>query len=348
MNGKRIGVGLGWLSAVAAGAVLLPLLGSFGCSGSSDKSDPPEQDGGSGDPAPIATVDPPATPPPPPASPLPEQLNFDGGFPEAAPLPADSAVRTMWAVSDSNQLVKFTNLAPAAITMLPITGLASGERVMGIDFRAADGTLYAVGSTSRLYSINRTTGVASPVGLKSFTPQLEGIDFGAGMDPMTSAMRVQSDYDQNLHVDYLTGAATMDAMLAFAKGDANEGQSPNLVATAYTNSVTPAPTSTVLYALDSTRNLLTKLANPSDGQINTIGDLGVDISDVAGFDIWGGTPGTGAAKPLEAYAVLMSSIGKQDMTGLFTVDLTTGAATLIGVIGAVGTLPALHGLAVEP
>jgi hypothetical protein len=134
------------------------------------------------------------------------------------------------------------------------------------------------------------------------------------------------------------GSVMNDGLLAFAKGDVNEGQSPNLVASAYTNSVSPAPSATVLFAIDATRNLLTTHADPNDGQVTTVGDLGVDASDVAGFDIWGGSPGL----PMQAYALLMTD---PTTTGLYTTDLGSGAATLLD---AVGTNTALRGLAVEP
>lgn len=109
--------------------------------------------------------------------------------------------------------------------------------------------------------------------------------YGFDVNPVADKIRVHSDTDQNLRLDPTTGTAVVDGTLAFAAGDKNEGQSPNLIATAYTNSVSPAPTATTLYALDSTRNLLTKLATPNDGKVTTVGALGVDPSDVAGFEL---------------------------------------------------------------
>ena len=104
----------------------------------------------------------------------------------------------------------------------------------------------------------------------------------------------------------------------------NFRQSPNLVATAYTNSVDPAPIATELYAIDSTRNILTKIAKPNDSMVTTIGPLGVNIVDSAGFDIWG------SGVTLESYAVLR--VEDSTSTGLYNVNLTTGAATLIAPI----------------
>ncbi len=338
--------GVGVRVGLALVAIVAFLAGSAACTGSS--ADGQVADSG------VSSSPMPAVPAPfPPPSPLPDGFNLDGGpagdgdpatfdsgLSSAPPYdpPADPHVRTMWAVDGANQLVRFTADAPAAVTARALTGLAAGDRVMGIDFRPADGKLYAIGSTSRLYVVDRKTGIATAVGTKPFAPALAGIAFGLAVDPVADVLRVCSDYDQSLRLDPTAGTAVSDGMLAFAKGDVNEGQSPNLVANAYTNSVSPAPSATVLFAIDSTRNLLTTLANPNDGQVSTIGELGVDISDVAGFDIWGGSPG----KPMQAYAPLMTD---PTTTGLFAIDLGSGAATLLG---AVGTTTALRGLAVEP
>jgi len=333
-DGMRVGLGLGVLATLACVA------GGFGC-GSNGADAAMAGDGASvADPS-----SPPAPPPPAPPSPLPSQLQLDGGggaSDDAAALaPVDPGFRTMWAVDDANRLVRFTSTAPADVTMLAVTGLPVGERLLGVDFRPADGKLYALGATSRLYLVDRDKGVATAVGTKSFAPALAGSAFGFAVNPVADKLRVQSDYDQNLRLDPATGAATSDAMLAFAAGDPNQFQSPNLVASAYTNSVSGAPSDTVLFALDSTRDLLTKLVTPNDGQVTTIGSLGVDITDVAGFDIWGGSSAAGS-RPLQAFAVLMTDA---PTSSLYTIDLDSGVATLVGAIGSKG---ALHGLAIEP
>ena len=331
-DGIRVGLGLGVLATLACFA------GGFGCSGSG--ADPAE----AGFESPAADPSSPSTPPPPPPpSPLPSQLQLDGGgAADAAPAaPLDPGFRTMWAVDSTNRLVRFTSIAPADVTTLALSGLAAGEHVLGLDFRPADGKLYALGSTSRLYVVDRDKGVATAVGAKSFAPALAGSAFGFAVNPVADKLRVQSDFDQNLRLDPVTGLATSDGMLAFAAGDPNQFQSPNLIASAYTNSVSGAPADTVLFALDSTRDLLTKLVTPNDGQVTTVGSLGVDITDVAGFDIWGGTNAAGS-KPLQAFAVLMTDTAT---SSLYTIDLDSGAAT---VVGAIGAKSALQGLAIEP
>jgi hypothetical protein len=341
--------GIGVRVGLAVAAIAACVAGSIACSSAS--ADGADGQSGAGAPSSAAPAGPAAPFPPP--SPLPDGFNLDGGaafdgnpaaFDSGIPSnpaddpPVDPTIRTMWAVDGANQLVRFTADAPGTVTARALTGLAPGERVMGIDIRPADGKLYAIGSTSRLYVVDRKTGVATAVGAMPFAPALAGIAFALAVNPVADKLRVQSDYDQNLRLDPVTGGAMNDGMLAFAKGDVNERQSPNLVASAYTNSVSPAPSATVLFAIDSTRNLLTRFADPNDGQVTTVGDLGVDTSDVAGFDICGGSKGL----PMQAYALLMTD---PTTTGLYTIDLGSGAATLLG---AVGTSTALRGLAVEP
>ena len=76
----------------------------------------------------------------------------------------------------------------------------------------------------------------------------------------------------------------------------------------------------MLYAIDSTRNILTRLPSPNDGLVETVGALGVDFDSPAGFDI---------SKQGIAYGALHSGAE----TGLYTVDLGSGVATKVGTIG---------------
>ncbi len=81
--------------------------------------------------------------------------------------------------------------------------------------------------------------------------------------------------------------------------------------------------------------MLVSTINPNAGQLNTIGALGVDTSDFTGFDIFT------LAGVNTAYASLTTAGGG---AGLYTINLATGAATLIGAING----QALDGLAVAP
>ena len=220
-----------------------------------------------------------------------------------------------------------------------ITGVAAGETILGIDFRPATGQLYALGSTSRLYTINPATGVATATGTSPFSPSLNGTAFGFDFNPTVDRIRVVSNTRQNLRLHPETGAtAAVDETLAYGTLDSNAGTLPNVVAAAYTNPDNDPATGTLLYDLDSELGVLATQNPPNLGALNTVGALGVRSNDLVGFDI---------APSGIAYVVLKATgPGKPKQTcgnsDLYTVNLSTGAGTRIG---SVGTPMPIRGLA---
>src|SRR4051794_17907907 len=68
-------------------------------------------------------------------------------------------------LTSANTLVRFDTATPAVVTTVgPIAGLVGGDSIIGIDFRPATGELFGLGSGSRLYVINPTTGAAAQRG----------------------------------------------------------------------------------------------------------------------------------------------------------------------------------------
>jgi hypothetical protein len=63
-----------------------------------------------------------------------------------------------YAVDESNNLVIFNPSNIGTPVSKAITGLQTGESILGIDFRPVNGQLYALGSTSRLYVLNTSSG----------------------------------------------------------------------------------------------------------------------------------------------------------------------------------------------
>jgi len=196
--------------------------------------------------------------------------------------------RQMYAVDGSNQLREIDSDNPGEErSTVVITGMASGETMVGIDFNAADGQLYGVGSAGNVYTVNAATGAAARVGAGPVA-SLSGQFFGVDFNPVPNRLRIHSESGLNLRVDQTIGVlAATDGVLAFAAVDANAGATPNIVATAYTNSVTPAPTTTALFAIDSDLDVLVTLPNPNDGIMVTLGPLGVNTGDAAALDIAG-------------------------------------------------------------
>ncbi len=238
---------------------------------------------------------------------------------------------TMFAVTVGNTLLNFNPGTPGVINSARfIKGLASGENVVGIDFRPANGQLYALTDFSRLYIVNPTNGQATPVATTPFTPALNGQSFGVDFNPVPDRLRVVSDAGQNLRLNPNNGAvAGVDGALAFATGDANAGQNPNVVGVAYTNNYAGAPRTT-LFGIDSDLDALVMQGSadgapvsPNTGQLFTIGKLNVDTTDLVGFDI--------AQVSNAAFASLTATGATASQ--LYTINLATGAATLVGAIG---------------
>lgn len=237
---------------------------------------------------------------------------------------AESAMTSnylVYGVTVANNLVKFNSSRPNTIlSTTPITGVQGGETVLGIDFRPATGRLFALGSTGRIYMVNVATGAATLVG--TFTTPLLGTNFGFDFNPVPDRIRITSDLEQNLRANPNDGTNVVDGTLAYAAGDVNVGANPNIVASGYTNSFA-GTTSTTLYNIDSNLDILTTQNPPNNGTLNTVGTLGVDTTGEAGFDIGKGNN--------TALAALQVTGGTS--SALYSVNLMTGSAAIIGPIG---------------
>jgi hypothetical protein len=165
---------------------------------------------------------------------------------------------------------------------------------------------------------------------------LSGGRFGFDFNPTVDRIRLVSDGGQNLRLNPNDGTvAGMDTALAFAAGDPNAGQNPaGLVGSAYTNSF-QGSTSTTLFGINPNLGVLarqgtaagvTPAISPNTGQLFTIGSLGVAAN--------GGPVGFDIATPTNAGFVSLTPQGA-NRSQLYTVNLVTGAATLIGPIGGI-------------
>ncbi|MDI9635366.1 DUF4394 domain-containing protein [Geitlerinema splendidum] len=242
-------------------------------------------------------------------------------------------VPNAYALTSDNQLLGFNTTAPEAIlSTVNISGLAEGESLLGIDFRPADGQLYALGSTSQIYTIDTMTGTATAVGVP-LSPTVMGMGQGFDFNPVPDRIRVVNDSNQNLRLNPETGEAIVDGTLIFADGDANFGVDPAIVSAAYTNSIAGA-TTTALYGIDFLRDVLVLQNPPNDGILNTIGTgLGVNVNEFTSFDIRTmGTTNEAFAAIREAIPTGIASDGTS-ASSLYSIDLTAGTATLVGTIG---------------
>ena len=248
------------------------------------------------------------------------------------------AAELLYGVDTQNRLVTFTGETPTAISRIPFTGLPAGEQVVGLDVRPANKQVVALSGASRLYRIDVATGAATSIGAGSLAPALTGASFGFDFNPTVDRIRATSDARQNLRLHPDTGAtAFVDGTLTYAAGDAGASVTPRIVGSAYTNSVAGA-TTTTLFDIDAGRDFLTIQNPPNNGTLVSVGALGVDAGDNAGFDI--------SAVDGVAYAALQ--VAPSTSSGLYRIDLTTGRATLVGRIGGGTAIRALAAAGTAP
>lgn len=248
----------------------------------------------------------------------------------------EAPAATLYGTTIFGRLISFDSASPGTLVSdVPITGLTSQfEAVQGIDFRPATGQLYALGnapgSIFRLYTINTATGVATRVGSTDLT--LSGTFWGIDFNPTVDRIRLVSDTGTSLRVHPDTGALVATDTSTTPTG---------VVAVAYDRNDNDAATATTLYGLDSTTDSLVRIGgidgnpSPNGGVVTAIGLLGIDTTGFASLDIYNASTAFAAMAP-----------GAPIPSNLYTINLNTGAATLVGVIG--NGQDGLNGLAAVP
>ncbi len=233
-----------------------------------------------------------------------------------------------FALTSTGRLVTFDRADASLDTAIAISGLQGGETVFGIDVRAGGttpGELYALGSTGRLYVINTTSGVATLKATLAADASdttdafaaLSGSDFGVDFNTVSDRLRVVSDTGQNLRIDVDSGAVVTDTPLGGATAPR-----AGVSGAAYSNAFADACRNTLYYVDAATDQLLTT-ADPNGGAVGVVGALGVDATSALDLEIATAADGTNNAN-----AVLI--VG--GVPTLYTIDLTTGAATSVAAV----------------
>ncbi len=196
-----------------------------------------------------------------------------------APDPLTLPDQTVYALNNANQLLRLSlrnSNTPQAITT--ITGVASGERILSIDFRPATGQLYGVSDMSRLFVINTTTAEARALTTTAFMPAISGNVVGLDFNPTVDRIRLVTNTGQDLRLNPETG------LVAAVDGAINGVPGATISEVAYTNNRAGA-TSTTLYDIDPATDRLYIQNPPNNGTLTDVGSLGLDITGAAGFDI---------------------------------------------------------------
>jgi len=253
--------------------------------------------------------------------------------------PVATVAGDVFVLTASNKLLSFDRATPGTIrTTATVTGLQAGENLLGIDYRPADGMLYGVGSTGRIYTLNGTTGAAT---LKStlaadttdttlpFTA-LAGTEFGVDFNPVADRLRLVSNTGQSLRINVDTGATTTDG--AINGGAVNTA----ITAAAYTNSFAGTG-STTLFVIDAANGTLYTQNPPNNGTLALPLPLGLTATAVAGFDI--------DSRTNTGYAVM--TVG--GVRGFYTLNLAApvAPATQATLVAAINVTEELRGVALK-
>jgi hypothetical protein len=136
---------------------------------------------------------------------------------------AAHAAEGFTAVTAGGQVAHFhSDSKPGLINPVKVTGLAAGERIVGLD-RAASGELLALTSSGRIDVLDAKTGKATPKFAAAVTAPVDpkaALTFAVAPDG-ASARIITAGRDVSINLT--TGAASNGTGLTFAAGDAHAG-----------------------------------------------------------------------------------------------------------------------------
>ena len=259
---------------------------------------------------------------------------------------------TGYGLTDSNDLVVFDDLADLSSMR---TVKLSGPKLSGLVYRPVTGDLFGYSTTGKadgVFAVNTASGALTNTGA-GFGDGVgirPGAKIGFDFNNVLDAARVVSTKEDNL-VWFPSDTASMNPNagnviratdLYFADGrtnstgavtpmDANAGKDPAIFANAYTNAVDGmTATSTLQFALDANTNALVNLAN-NEGTLTTVATVTymgeeLDFTDQGGMEILSESEGDNTA-------IAALNVKGMKKSQLFSIDLMTGKATLLGDAG---------------
>ena len=212
---------------------------------------------------------------------------------------------TVYGLTTNNKIVTFSLDRPDRVQRsVRVKGLANDERLVGIDRRPKNDTIYGVTRTrsgAELVTVDpgtgQTTFVATLVSAPTATNparspiNLKGREFGFDFNPAADALRIVSDRGQNLRV--IPSDRTAPDGTALTTGDTftdkalnrNGRTATGITGAAYTNNDNDPATATTLYDIDHQRDQLFVQNPPNDGTLVTPMRLGKETGRKVGFDV---------------------------------------------------------------
>lgn len=262
--------------------------------------------------------------------------------PAPSPNPGGGLIRgDTFAITSANRLVTFNSATPGTTSAANITGLRANESIVGFDLRPGGtpaGQMVAVSDMGVVYTIDPNSGtatlnaslIADPTDMTDAFSSLVGTRVSIDVNNVVDRLRIVTNSGQNLRVNMDTGETITDTPLAISSLRAI-----GVTEVAYTNNFSSACRTTAYY-LDTTADRLLMSPDASSGVLNVVGGLLVDAAAMTGFDIGTATDGTNSA---------VAALTVANVTSLYSIDLTSGAATIIGGIGGLNSGETVLGIA---
>jgi hypothetical protein len=253
--------------------------------------------------------------------------------------PASASAESAVGITGTQRLYFFDTASPSTGRIVPVGGLTAGETIIGIDWRPATTQLFAVtvptgvvaNALVRTYAVDIDTGAATMVGSIAGGVVAGAGDgpFGADFNAVVDRLRMVGSNNANFRINPNNGSlAANDPNLSYvspATGPVSAIAYDRNFASGGPNTPPDPSRHTTLYAIDTGADQLARIGgidgapSPNGGVVTAVGPLGVSVDDSS-------DPGMDIAPGGTAYASLRSST----VPGLYTVNLSTGAATLVG------------------
>ncbi len=205
-------------------------------------------------------------------------LVLGGCFSDSDFIPAniDSYVLTT-----SNALVGIDSSNGRTGDSLAITGLQASENLFDIDYRNADGRMWALSTLGNLYTIDLETGAATLQSTLSVTlnaTETYSIDF----NPTVDRLRIIGTDDMSYATNVENGVTATNGSLTLSGAPANGV----VVDAAYTDTFsTTTGRGTTLFSIDAQNGAL-YTQNVMTGALTQVATLGVTgLQDIQGYDI---------------------------------------------------------------
>ena len=241
----------------------------------------------------------------------------------AALTAAPASAARLVGLTDKNQLLTFDSATPGANTSVAISNLAAGESIVSIDYRNPNQQLYGLGSLGNLYALDAVTGTATAFASGVVPNVAGGATYEIDWNPANNNLRVIGNGaapNSNRAFTFATGVTAVQTALSRADG----GGALDVVGAAYNNNQFGSDTANLsLFYIDAASDALFFNRNAFGGGVLTkVGDLTLGgvlfgINNQSGFDI---------------AADGMAFVAWRE--NLYGIDLTSGALSLRGSIGA--------------